>query len=115
MPRYFFHIEDGQAARDDEGVELKGAAAAKCEAVKLAGQMICDSAGSFWDRQEWKLTATDEDGLTLFCLHFVGIEAPASMARRDPSLISAKVVGTPGEPADGAAPGSAVPPPEGAG
>jgi len=97
MPRYFFHIEDGPTTRDEEGTELKDVSVAKCEAVKLAGQMICDSAASFWDRQEWKLTATNEDGLILFCLHFVGIEAPAVIGARDPNLISARIVGTAGE------------------
>jgi hypothetical protein len=92
MPRYFFHIEDGTILHDDEGTELKDLAVAKCEAIKLAGQMICDSAGGFWDKEEWKLTATDEDGLTLFCLHFVGIEAPAADGHSDPNLISARPV-----------------------
>jgi hypothetical protein len=77
MPRYFFHIEDGSIVHDDEGTELKDLAVAKCEAVKLAGQMICDAAGDFWDKEEWKLTATDEDGLTLFFLQFFGGESPA--------------------------------------
>jgi hypothetical protein len=91
MPRYFFHIDDGVTVHDDEGTELENVAVARCEAVKLAGQMICDSAGSFWDKEEWKLTATDERGLTLFCLHFVGIEAPAAMTR-DSGMISAEPV-----------------------
>ena len=82
MPRYFFHIEDGSTVHDDEGTELKDLAVAKCEAVKLAGQMICDAAGDFWDREEWKLTATNEDGLTLFCLQFFGTESPAVSGRR---------------------------------
>jgi hypothetical protein len=89
MPRYFFHIQDGVTAQDDEGVELEDVSVAKCQAVRLAGQMICDDAASFWDREEWKLTATDEAGLTLFCLHIVGIDAPAAMAGRDRNLISA--------------------------
>ena len=92
MPRYFFHIEDGSSVHDDEGTELEDLGVAKCEAVKLAGQMICDSAGGFWDKEEWKLTATDERGLTLFCLHFVGIEATAAGDRRDPDLISARPI-----------------------
>ena len=92
MPRFFFHIDDGVHVRDDEGTELESIAAAKCEGVKLAGQMICDAAGSFWDKDEWKLTATDETGLTLFCLHFIGIEAPAAMGP-DPNLITARPVG----------------------
>jgi hypothetical protein len=76
MTRYFFHIEDGVAAQDEEGIELATLAEAKCEAVKLAGQHICDAAGTFWDTEEWRLTATDETGLTLFVLQFVGMEAP---------------------------------------
>lgn len=88
MPRYFFHVEDGASLRDEDGAELKDLATAKCEAVKLAGQMLCESASGFWENEEWKLTATDEAGLTLFCLHFVGIDAPAAMVR-DPNMISA--------------------------
>lgn len=77
MPRYFFHIEDGSHVQDDVGVELDGLTEAKCEAVRLAGQSICDAAGHFWDREEWKLIASDEKGLTLFVLDFFGTEAPA--------------------------------------
>ncbi|HEX8192036.1 MAG TPA: hypothetical protein VF552_03985 [Allosphingosinicella sp.] len=85
MTRYFFHIEDGHAAQDDEGIEFATLAEAKCEAVKLAGQHICDAAGTFWDTQEWLLTTTDETGLTLFALQFTGNEAPVLMARPVPS------------------------------
>ena len=77
MTRYFFHIEDGIAAQDDEGVELATLAEAKCEAVKFAGRSICDDAGRFWDSGEWKLTATDASGMTLFSLTFIGTDAPA--------------------------------------
>ena len=80
MPRYFFHIEDHIPAQDEEGVEFESLAEAKCAAVRLAGQHICDAAGTFWDAQEWKLTATDESGLTLFILHFIGTEAPVIRA-----------------------------------
>jgi hypothetical protein len=90
MPRYFFHVEDGSGTRDEEGTELKDLAVAKCEAVKLAGQSICDAAGDFWDREEWKLTATDESGLTFFCLHILGTEAPAGRGELKAPLISAE-------------------------
>ena len=78
MPRYFFHIDDGAMLHDDEGTILKDLATAKCEGVKLAGQAICDAGGEFWEKQEWTLTATDEAGLTLFCLHILGTEAPSA-------------------------------------
>ncbi len=78
MPRYFFNIDDGRSARDLDGTELKDLVTAKCEGVKLAGRKICDDAGSFWDRQEWGLTVTDGEGLILFSLAFIGVEAPAA-------------------------------------
>lgn len=79
MPRYFFHVaEDG--VLDELGEELDNLAAAKCHAVKYAGNLICDSAGEFWDRGDWKMTVTSESGLTLFELHFVGIEAAAILS-----------------------------------
>jgi len=73
MPRYFFHI-DGEGS-SDEGHELANVAEAKCEAVKLAGQAICDHADKFWDTGDWKMTVTNQEGLTLFSLTFFGTEA----------------------------------------
>jgi hypothetical protein len=90
MPRYFFNVDDGDSSQDDEGADLTDLAAAKCAAVRMAGQMICDGADGFWDREEWKMTVANEAGLTLFCLHFVGIDAPASRhwASREPTSAS---------------------------
>jgi hypothetical protein len=81
MPQYFFHIEDGTSAVDPDGFELKDLAEAKCEAVIMAGRMICDASKEFWDRAEWQMTVTDDTGLTLFMLDIIGTEAPASVAR----------------------------------
>ena len=75
MPRYFFNV-DGLPP-DSEGTEMKDVAIAKCEAVKLAGRHICDAAGDFWDTQDWGLTVTDDIGLTLFSLRFMGMDAPS--------------------------------------
>ena len=75
MPKYFFHVE-GDPWPDTDGVEIATLAEAKCQAVQFAGNLICDRASDFWDRGDWKLTVSDGKGLTLFCLIFVGIEAP---------------------------------------
>ena len=74
MHRYFFHVE---GRPDDLGMELASIAAAKCEAVRYAGRLICDEAERFWEAAEFMLTATDERGLVLFSLTLSGIEAPA--------------------------------------
>lgn len=83
MPRYHFHVEDGTHLRDEDGVELPDLQAARCEAIKFAGSLICDAHDSFWALDDWRMTVTDADGLTLFCLILTSIEAAsvASVAR----------------------------------
>lgn len=76
MARYFFHVTNG-VDRDTEGVDLPTLAQAKCEAVKAAGEILCEESSAFWDSKEWGMTVTDAKGLTLFSLSFVGTEAPA--------------------------------------
>ena len=88
MSKYFFHINDGTPPIEHEAVAAENIVEAKCLAVKLAGQSICDAAGDFWGMEEWKLTATDENGLTLFSLDFVGIEAPAVQLLTPPAAVS---------------------------
>jgi hypothetical protein len=78
LPRYFFHLDAGSHDRDDEGIELDDLAAAKCHAGKYAGDLICDGKTDFWASIDWRMTVTDQTGLTLFDLHIVGTEAPAS-------------------------------------
>jgi hypothetical protein len=74
MPKFHFHLDD---KRDEEGVELPNLAAAKCEALEFASRHICEAANSFWDREDWMLTVTDENGLTLVQLHIIGTQAAA--------------------------------------
>ena len=73
MPSYYLHVNEEQDTTCFHALDL---AAAKCEATKMAGRIICDDADTFWDRAEWSLTVADKNGLTLFQLQFIGIEAP---------------------------------------
>ena len=77
MPLYHFNIDGDQPCHDHEGHELESLEAAKCEAIQMAGRIICDAAGAFWDRAEWSMTVTDDAGLTLLHLGIIGTEAPA--------------------------------------
>jgi len=74
MRRYYFHTD---TQRDPNGAYLSNLAAAKCEAMAVAGRMICDQSAKFWDAAEWCLTVSDEDDLTLFQLNIIGTEAPS--------------------------------------
>jgi Tfp pilus assembly ATPase PilU len=77
VPRYFFHADDGTPDRDEEGTELDDLAAAKCHAVKYASDLICDGTTDFWGNMDWRMSVSDQTGLTLFDLHIVGTEAAA--------------------------------------
>jgi hypothetical protein len=73
MSRFFFHVEDGP---DDLGVELPSLAAAKCQAVRYAAEVLSDSAQTFWDKPSLKMWVADEQGLVLFSIDVVGNDAP---------------------------------------
>jgi hypothetical protein len=77
MPIYHFNVEDGGPMIPCDGEELKDIAAAKCEAIKMMGRLICDAPATFWDDAQWRMTVTNQDHLTLFELCFVGTESPA--------------------------------------
>jgi hypothetical protein len=81
LPRYHFNIEDGADGANPDGIELESLARAKCEGVKLAGQAICDAAGTFWNQAQWKMTVTDDTGLSLFELLIIGTESAAGRSR----------------------------------
>jgi hypothetical protein len=76
VPRFIFHTND-----PDQSPALprqfKSISEAKCEAVRFAGQLLCDAADHFWNTADFELTVADEKGLILFSMRLVGIEAPA--------------------------------------
>jgi hypothetical protein len=74
MARFIFKV-DGCA--DHKEIDLPDLAAAKCEALRYASNMVCDQQERFWNAREFQLTVTDQTGLALFALTISGIEAPA--------------------------------------
>jgi hypothetical protein len=73
MPRYFFNTDGGPYPAADEGVDLKGPKEARSEAVIHAGEMLKDIDGQFWDKPEWRMHVTDEQGATVCILTIKGI------------------------------------------
>ena len=83
MPRFFFNVDNGQGARrpeppDREGTVLSGPEQAREEAIVLAGQMLRDLDGAFWDGGDWQLRVTDEAGATVCMLRFSGTKGEAA-------------------------------------
>ena len=74
MPRYYFHLEDGQSLLDDTGLHLRDLAAAQDEAVRASGNLLKGGPnGTLWNGIPWRLWVTDgpnREGKTFFTLRF---------------------------------------------
>jgi hypothetical protein len=77
LPRYFFHISDNSVFPDQDGTLLPNLAAARVEAVAVAGAMLRDHAPDFWVSGEWKVVVTSEDRVVLFTICCQALAAPS--------------------------------------
>lgn len=85
MPRYFFHVDDGELMTDPTGTELPDLATARSEAVSAAGAMLAEVDGKFWNHgTPWVMHVTDTDSQLLFSLHF-SAEVPSGAVAFDPA------------------------------
>lgn len=73
MPRYFFHVHDGDRFTDLQGTVLDGVAAAKQEASRFAADLFKDRSERFWDESEWVMQVAGEDGRVIAELRFSGV------------------------------------------
>lgn len=79
MPQFHFHIVDGTAVTDTDGIEFPNIAAAKSEAVRLAGAVLREYRSSDLLRGEpWQLIVNDSPtpntGRTYFKLTLTATE-----------------------------------------
>lgn len=75
VPRYYFHVKDGQDYPDLQGTVLAGPEEARREAVRFSGDLLCHGDPTFWSGTEWSMHVTDGSGKTIFTLLFVAREA----------------------------------------
>ncbi|PVE21304.1 hypothetical protein DC522_27250 [Microvirga sp. KLBC 81] len=71
MPRYFFHICDGEEVLDDVGTVLASREEARAHAIVVAGELLRDAGRKFWSGTEWRLRVTDETGTRVCTLRFL--------------------------------------------
>ena len=69
MPRYFFHIMNGQAIIDDVGVELPDMDAVRVEAIRSSGAMLSDGRQA-WKGECWQMMVADGAGVIVFGTKF---------------------------------------------
>jgi hypothetical protein len=73
LPRYFFHTQNGDCIRDDQGEELRSVDAAREEAVAVLGEILRYRGASFWTTRAFSVIVTDTEGRTV-----VSVTASAS-------------------------------------
>lgn len=63
MPRYFFHMHDGEDRPDLDGTTLANHREARSEAVVRLGEIMRELDGEFWGGpHKWVMTVLAEDG-----------------------------------------------------
>jgi hypothetical protein len=70
MPRFFFHVYDDCVVRDEDGIELADAAAAKAAALAGARAMMCDQLTSGRLSLHHRIEVEDEAGGPVLTLAF---------------------------------------------
>jgi hypothetical protein len=86
MPRYFFHVHDGVSLCDRRGTDLPDTDAARTHAANVAAEFLRDHSQEFWKALHYRVEATDEADLTLFCITMVATEAPSQKKPPNPLL-----------------------------
>jgi hypothetical protein len=83
VQRYFFHLQSSHVVRDEEGSEHQDLDAAKCHAVQMIAQVLCERPKTFWEADTYRVTVTDERGLVLFTVEMFSVQSAAlNPARR---------------------------------
>lgn len=59
MPRYYFHTENGDRVRDDQGEELADLDAARNEALTVLGEILRYRGSAFWTTGSFSVIVTD--------------------------------------------------------
>ena len=72
MPRYFFHVQDGQDIPDDTGTVCADPQDARAQAVMASGALLKDLGARFWRDASWAMHVTDDQGVTVCDLRFTG-------------------------------------------
>lgn len=70
MPRYFFHVIDGEFYPDTTGQECSSDDAMKAHAVRVAGEMLKDQGLHLWRTGRYDMFVCDERNKTRLRLSF---------------------------------------------
>jgi hypothetical protein len=66
MPRFFFHTQDGERLRDEEGSDCANLVEARRSAVALATSLVNDNPELVLEHSAFSVEVTDVTGQTVF-------------------------------------------------
>jgi hypothetical protein len=72
MPRYFFSLNNDCVLTDQEGEELPGVAAARDEAIRMAGRILRNEGQRVLSGTEWCMEVFDDARQIVFRLRVSG-------------------------------------------
>jgi hypothetical protein len=81
MPRYYFHCADSSRHLDTTGTELADDESAQQAAVAFAGEVLKFSPNALWHKGHWRVEVTDDDGMLLFKVAALAIDASKPIRR----------------------------------
>jgi len=70
MPRYYFHLRDGEHTEDEEGLDLPDIEAARNVALEAARDIVCADIKHGWLNLDYRIVVADEDGATVLTMTF---------------------------------------------
>lgn len=80
MPGYIFSLADEHDGWDGEARELPDVQAAKCAAIKMIADTLCNHPETFWEAENHQVTVSDENRLTLFIVDTTTTTSPAILS-----------------------------------
>jgi hypothetical protein len=70
MPKFFFHVVNGDFIPDTQGIKCKHLDEAKSQAVRVAGEMLRDQGLALWRTRHYDMFVCDEANKTRLKLSF---------------------------------------------
>lgn len=77
MPRYYFHVHDGEAVLERIAITLNGDDHARDQAIVAAAEALKSLGSGFWGHGDWRMHVTDERGATVCDLRLSNQPGPA--------------------------------------
>ena len=77
MPKFYFHLTHDLEVRDHAGVELEDLHSAKCHAVKMIADTLCEQPEKFWKHDTYRVSVADAQDLLLLSVEMIAQAAPA--------------------------------------